>query len=801
MKISLLFILLVTSYFSYCQVITVKDINNNQPLELVTIFSKDKNIYITTNKRGIADIKNLIDCKDIEFRLLGYKSLSLAYEDIKNMNFIVLMETSNITLSEIVVSSTRWQQEKRDVPSKISSIRVQDIAFNNPQSAADILSMSGDVFVQKSQLGGGSPMIRGFATNRILITVDGVRMNNAIFRSGNIQNVISIDPLSIKNVELLFGPGAVMYGSDAIGGAMNFYSHNPIYANDTSIYFSASAFSRYSSANNENSFHLMANVGFRKFAFITSAGFSSFSDLLAGKYGPSEYLRPEYASTINHFDTIIKNSNPRLQIPSAYNQMNIMQKISYKPSKKLNFNYGFFYTATTDVPRYDRLTEYRNNKLRDAEWYYGPQQWMMNYLSINYKNKLLLFDNTNITIAHQLFEESRHSRSFNKTTLFHKTENVDAFSVNIDFTKEINSNKTFFYGIELVNNLISSKAKDEDINTGVRVPSATRYPDGSSWLSMSKYVNYSYRISEKITWQTGLRYSYFNIKADFDTIFYSFPFKDVHIKTGSLSGSTGIAYKPNQSLQINLNLSSGFRAPNIDDIGKVFDSEPGAVIVPNPHLKSEYAKNIEGGIIKILNRNIKIDATAYYTHLTNAMVRRDFSLNDTDSILYENEMSKIIAIQNAASAFVYGIQSGFEVKLPYGIGIISKITYQQGKEELDNKSLAPLRHAVPLFGSTHIIYTKNKIKTDLSVFYQGKIKNSELAPSEQSKTHIYALNSEGKPYSPSWYSVNFKIAYNINSFLTANAGVENILNKLYRPYSSGISAPGRNFIFSIKYQL
>ena len=93
-------------------------------------------------------------------------------------------------------------------PIKLQSIHAR-FRLRNPQTAADLLAQTGAVFIQKSQLGGGSPMIRGFATNRVLLVVDGVRMNNAIYRSGNLQNIISIDPLSIETAEVIFGPGSI----------------------------------------------------------------------------------------------------------------------------------------------------------------------------------------------------------------------------------------------------------------------------------------------------------------------------------------------------------------------------------------------------------------------------------------------------------------------------------------------------------------------------------------------------------------------------------------------------------------
>src|SRR5688572_16162673 len=136
------------------------------------------------------------------------------------------------TLEGVVVSVNKWEQKLNEVPNKIVKISKSEILRNNPQTSADLLGQSGTVFIQKSQLGGGSPMIRGFATNRVLLVFDGVRMNNAIYRSGNLQNIISIDALSTQTAEVIFGPGSLIYGSDAIGGVMDFHTLEPRFSKD-----------------------------------------------------------------------------------------------------------------------------------------------------------------------------------------------------------------------------------------------------------------------------------------------------------------------------------------------------------------------------------------------------------------------------------------------------------------------------------------------------------------------------------------------------------------------------------------
>ena len=210
-----------------------------------------------------------------------------------------MLETKTFEVEEFIVSANRWEQKSDEVPNYISTVALPSIRIQNPQTTADLVSLSGDVFVQKSQLGGGSPMLRGFATNRVLINIDGVRMNNAIYREGNIQNIISLDPNVIERTEIIFGPGATMYGSDALGGVMDFHTRRALFSTGDSVYYKAEAMARYSTAASEQTYHLDVNAGGRRVAFLTSVTWSDFGDLVMGSRTHPEYLRNEYQTRIN----------------------------------------------------------------------------------------------------------------------------------------------------------------------------------------------------------------------------------------------------------------------------------------------------------------------------------------------------------------------------------------------------------------------------------------------------------------------------------------------------------------------
>lgn len=794
----LVFVLSIISFFStYSQILTVFNKENQQVLELVTLSSDKPLQSAVTNSKGQANLTSFKGAEKIEIRLLGYKPLYLSYNEIVRNNYKVYLTKTGISLDEVTVTATRWNQARNEIPNRIAVVNANSISLSNPQTSADLLGNTGEIFIQKSQMGGGSPMIRGFATNRILITVDGIRMNTAIFRSGNVQNVISIDPQSIDNTEIIFGPGSVIYGSDAIGGVMSFHTHTPQLAYSQSPEVSGKTSTRYSSANNEINGHININVGWKKMAMVTSLSYSKFDDLRIGSHGPDDYLRTFYVQRIDSLDLMVSNSDPLIQKPTGYEQINLLQKLYYKPNEQWDLSYGLIYSSTSNYPRYDRLIRTRNNLPRSAEWYYGPQKWLLNYVNINNHISNKFFDQMALRLAYQYFEESRHDRGFNDTVKSHRIEKVNALSANFDYLKSTGYSSTLLYGLELVYDDVNSTGAEENTLTHSSQKGPSRYPQ-SSWGSYAAYLTWQCNISDHFYFQTGARYNLFTLNAIFDTTFYPFPFETADLNKGTITGSIGMVYAPSTNFSMNVNLSRGFRSPNIDDMGKVFDSEAGSVVMPNPNLKAEYAYNAEFGIAKVFMDKLKIDLTAYYTYLDNAMVRRDYQLNGLDSIIYDGELSQVQAIQNGAFAYIYGIQAGIEFKTKFGLGFFSQLNYQKGEEELDDGSKSSLRHAAPLFGDIHLSYTNKNLTLDGYIIYNGEINYHRLAEEERGKPYLYAIDNQGNPYAPAWYTLNIKTRYQINPTFTLSAGIENLTDQRYRPYSSGIAAAGRNYIFSMQ---
>ena len=792
-----LLLLVGTSPLALAQQLRVFGYESQKPISGVQLVDKKLKASTTTTEEGIASLSEFQGRNPLTFSLLGYKNKTLSWEELEALNYLIYLESSSLTLATTVISASRWNQNEADVSGKVRQLDSEWLDFRNPANTADWLGSSGEIVVQKSQLGGGSPMIRGFSANRLLYSIDGVRMNTAIFRSGNLQQVLSIDPFSLRNTEILFGPGAVMYGSDAIGGVMVFQTLSPDL--DTKK-LKGNVVTRFSSAYSEQTLHGDFSYGKGKWAFLSSASYFKFGDLIMGKnQGQPSYLRTSFIRTANGVDQEVSNAQSRKQIGTGYHQVNLMQKIRLQTSKNSTLDYGFHYATTSDIPRYDRLIEKRDGKLRFARWDYGPQRWMLQQLSWNLNAPTRAWDQLKVISAYQFFEESRIDRRVGNNTEFRRTEKVHAYSLNVDVLKTFRSTHFFNYGIEAVVNSVLSNGIATDMSTGKKSTASSRYPQ-ATWASWALYGNYNTTLSPEWKMQAAMRYNLNSVSSDFskNLDFYPVPVTSFKDRYPSLTGNLGFVYQPNPSFSISPQLATGFRAPNVDDLGKIFDSQPGIVLVPNPTLLPEYAYNAELNLNKQLGGKIKIDLTGYYTLLDRAMVLRPSTLNGQNLLIYDGELSNVFSLQNAAFAKIKGIQVGFEIALSKNMLLTSKYNWQKGVEELDDKTTSPSRHAAPAFGLTKIRYQSKRVSLELSSQYSAAMPFEKMPQEEITKLTIYASDLNGNPYSPSWLIFNLSTRYDLNPRFQINAGIENIGDLQYRGYSSGIVSPGRNFQVSVK---
>ncbi len=813
MRVLLIIFLFLFTTFGQSQQVKVLDRESKFPIENVTIYDDTNSNVIYTNKKGLADLTLFKESDVISFNHLAYIEYEILKRELGVVEFVVYLNKKSERLEEVVLSASKGKESRSRIAEQIDIISKEDIKKLAPQTTADLLANLPGIKVQKTQFGGGSPVLRGMEANRVLLVVDGVRMNNAIYRTGHLQNSITVSPNIIDRTEVIFGPSSVIYGSDALGGVIHYYTKTPKISNKKEI--NTSLYTRYSSANNEITTE--GNIEFRnkKWASYTSVSHSKFGDLKMGTsrtHGFEDWGKVfDYSNNTNSFYNINSLENPDVNIQknTGYDQTDVLQKIAIPLSKRTDLTVNFQYSTSSNINRFDNLTTYSNGELKYAEWYYGPQKRLLisSQLKIN-PNKKWLQKGT-ITTAFQNIKESRVDRKFSSLDRFYREENVDVFSLNGDFFVPLTkgNNRIMSYGFEVTHNNVQSNAFGKTLEvTGNTIVGFSddfivqpRYPDGgSTYTSLASYVNYRQDINKKATLNTGIRYVNTRLNATWiDDTFISLPDFDISLNNSAVTATASYVYKPTVNWQLNSVISSGFRSPNIDDIGKIREKS-GNIIMPNIYLKPEYAYSFETSVLKYFNnKTFQAGLNIYYTLLDNYITRDAIEINNVSTIFYDGEEGNIVANVNKDKAYIIGSTFSFKGNInPFWFSKGS-VTYTKGKAYDTN---LPLSSIPPLFGLFEVGFEKERLQASLNWKFNAKksIKDYNLIEGIDNEEQTpYNSLTESYYGSPSWSTFNFTSNYKLNSSLTLYVNIDNIFDRHYKEFASSISASGRNLSLSL----
>lgn len=804
-------VLFFFSSFIFAQEIVVKDAVTAEPIAAISVYNQKKDLHFVTDINGKVTITDFKDYDIIFFKHLSYTDFKILKKDIKNKT--VFLQPKKNTLEEVFISASKKAVIRSRIAQETAIVSKEEIKKSTPQTTADLLAVIPGIKVQKSQFGGGSPVLRGMEANRILLVIDGVRMNNAIYRKGHLQNAITISPNILERTEVIFGPSSVIYGSDALGGVIHYITKKPELSD--SLKLKPNFFTGFHTVNNAFLQQVGLEIQAKKIASFTSFSYSKYGDLKMGtnrKHGFKTWgLQPYYSNNTETYYTEepTTNPNPEIQKNVGFSQLDLLQKVFIPFHKNTSGILNLQYSTSSDIPRFDKLNEYKNGELKFAEWRYGPQKRFLISSQIDLNiNKKWLEDGV-ITMAYQDIDESRIQRKFNSLKRSYRFENVKVYSINADFEVPINNNekRLLSYGTEFSYNKVSSNAigKILEINnhqiTGFSdtFNVQTRYPDGgSSYTSAAIYANYRQDISKQETLNTGIRLTNTYLKAKWiDETFIVLPQNKIKLFNSAITATIGYVFKPNNKWQLNTVLASGFRSPNIDDVGKVREKR-GKVTVPNIHLKPEYAYSAEFSVLKYFkNKQNHFGLSTYYTYLKDYIARDVFRLNGSDTILFDGELATTIANINKGTAYILGGTATFQNFFTKRWFAKAQITYTKGMS-YDTKE--PLSSIPPIFGSLQIGYSKPRLNTSLSYIFNGKKALSEYNLTEGID------NMEETPYisetnsyygTPAWQIFNYDVNYQFSKNLEIGFKITNIFDIHYKEFASGISAPGRNFIFTL----
>ncbi len=718
-------------------------------------------------------------------------------------------DTADIeSFEEILLSSQRFQQKRKETPRQIEVVSAKRLSELQPATLGDALINTGQVFVQKSQMGGGSPVLRGFEASRVLMVIDGVRMNNATYRAGHLQDIITIDPFILDRMEVNFGAGSTLYGSDALGGVLYFKTKDATLG-EFSVKPSATV--RYQSASNS----VIGNVGLKvqseKVGLLLSATRSQFGDLRSGSKNYSDWdtfgMLPRYVSQVNVRDTVLLNDDPQRQKGTGYAQTDLFAKIFTKTGK-VEHMVNLQKSMSDIIPRYDRMSQFNNGKPVYGRWDYAPQ----NREYISYTAKAGSEDHhTRLTLAQQRIEVGRVTRNFDEVMERIQRDAVRMRTVNLDRHDQLSASFTLNSGVEMVWNAVKSVGINKNISTLAETATKARYSDSGATTQMhSVFAQGIYKMAKTGTViQGGVRVSKYSLEALFSKANpWKLPYQSISFATTTPSYDLGLTQQLKKGLLLKASVNQAYRNPNVDDMTKVFDSKPGAkLLVPSADLKAERSTTVDLGVLWRKDRSFAIEAGVFSSAVKNLLLDQPGTLNGEDSLMYDGRLTPVYQLKNVALGEISGMYLNAKVRLVKELWFSGSLTQTQGIYRLNDAAAEqPLDHIPPVYGQASLRWNGKGWFAETQCLFNGMKKAEDYSSSGEDNQELQPIgladiNGDGKAdgFNPAWQCWNIRGGYQHRSGLTATLAIENVLDLHYRYFASGMSAAGRSVNVSLAY--
>ena len=805
------------------QSLRIVDAVTGYPVQDVVAYNTQGKANTTSDAKGLINLSVFSAEDQVYFEHIGYESLLMRISELQSSTQLVLYPDTQ-RLGEIILSVSRTKDEKKRVSKQVSILSGRDITSVVPNTSAELLREAPGVRIQQSQGGGGSPVIRGFEANRILLVVDGVRMNNAIYRSGHLHNAISIDPFSLSRAEVIYGPSSVGYGSDALGGVVHYFTKEPRSGDAQPWrFFVANSYDpRHEHAIN----HIDITHSKDNWASLTSVSYYLFGDIYMGRQRSHGYpdwgLVQEFSKNNRNFyeESASANPNPIRQRNTGYNQIDLMQKFVFQPNPENKWVLNLQYSGSSDIPRFDKLMERRDGELRYASWFYGPQKRLLISPKYSFTTDKKWLREGVITLAYQQLEESRVQRKFGSFLRETLIEDLDVFSANADFNVTVNQSKKLAYGFEFTHNELQSIGFNQnlvvegneviDLVDYALIPS--RYPSESGfYTTLAAYIDYKLNIDQKNTFNAGARITNTQLKAAWnEQALIDARLGKTTNRSNALNLSMGYVFRPNDLWELRSVVASGFRAPNIDDIGKIREKQ-GKLTVPNPELRPEYAYTADLGLSRYFGQRTSfVQLNLFYTILYNYIARQPYMLPFDDSstsfetVTHLGDELETWANTNVGEATLRGASLQWTTKLHKNLTYNGHVNYTYGVTRVEQ---IPVPSILPWQGAQHLSISNRRLNGQLSFVFAGQKHPEDFSDGGEDGLEetpiigVSAITGENEyAGTPSWNRFDFRLTYNINANAKVGIDLYNIFDVHYKEFASGISAPGRSLRLRLQHR-
>lgn len=770
------------------------------PVPFAVVLNKRTGAQAATDLQGRLTLIRNPQLDTVLIRSVGFMDMVIYPGDAIPRRVRMVEDLVNLEVANVI---TQGIQDENAVAlssqvSRISSIQKEVVKLEVPQTAAELLWSTGSVLIQQSQQGGGSPILRGFEANRVLLVVDGVRMNNAIYRSGHLQNAITVDPFILQRTDVLLGPNSVLFGSDAMGGVIHYHTRTPQLGSNR---VKAAVAAAYRSPNQGYTVHADVECSTERFASLTSISHAEYGDLRMGqwrKHGNQSWgLDSLFVLSTDSGDVVVVNDDWNVQRASGYNQWDLLQKFRIRPGRGV-LDLNFQWSESSNIPRYDVSNDFSGGQLKWAEWNYGPQ--MRALASAKYSETLTRWGlHWNTLVSYQQIEESRIKRRLGSDWREIQVEEVNVFNCFSTVQKSFRSGVQATFGMSGSWDAVNSTATNSNIHTLETQEAATRYPNGGSDMSNAALFASSSWNRGQHHLAGGIRWSRSTLSANFEEASgYLLPFSEVNTQNQALTGGVSDRWESrNAQWAATSSFSTGFRNPNVDDMGKVREKS-GFVLVPNDSLRPEYLYSIEQAFHYDWRGKqiLTLTWSGFASLLNDAIVPQLATLDGETHFWIDGDSARVQTNINASQATIAGMRVEWTAKLTSQMKLEGAVNWTTGRQYISasastSEISAPMAHIPPIFGRLAMDYEGRWWTLESYVLFSGSKPEEAFGLFETDNLSMMLPSG-----APSWWTLNLEGSAKLHDNLEWRLGVRNMLDMHYRVFASGISAPGRGLYTS-----
>ncbi len=660
--------------------------------------------------------------------------------------------TAAPTLPEVVITATRRSERPFDLSYSTNSVTSGDMDDAFYRSTPEALRELPGVMVQKTAHGQGSPYIRGFTGFQNLLMVDGIRLNNSVFRSGPNQYWNTVDPFSLNRLEIVKGPNSVLYGSDAVGGTVNAITNGPTgygegFQQRQRLYY------RFSSGEHSNSYRYELNATWDdKLGLWLGASFKDFGSLRAGR-------------------------GTGTQPNTGYEEWDADFKLEYFFNPDTRLVLAHQEVRQNNVPRTHRTlssksfegTTIGSDQRRDLD-----QERNLTYVQLHAESMDSFVKTMRLSLSWQELSETRDRIRGDGRRDFQGFD-VGTFGATAQFESP-SPIGYLTYGVEYYRDSVNSFSTRNNIQGPVA--------DDASYDLLGIYLQDEISVSDRLDLVVGGRLNY--ARADANSV--RDPLLGDRTSTAddwfAAVGSARLVY---HVVPDHVNffgaVSQGFRAPNLSDLTRFDSARSNEVETAAIGLDPERFISFEAGI-KTEYDNWSMQAAFFHTLIDDMIVRVPTGRIIDD----EFEVTKL----NGGDGFVQGIELGASYRFHPQWTAFGNLTWIDGEVDTfptsrPRRVREPISRLMPITGLAGLRWDHPTGKYWVEGIARIADNQSDLSSRDRADTSRIPPGG-----TPSYTVFSLRSGWQIKDDINLTIAFENITDENYRIHGSGQNELGRS---------